>query len=148
LATGDVIMAKDFIIREMSIEDYEEVYKIWVRIPGVGITDADSKERISLYLDRNPNLSFVCQVEGKIVGTILCGHDGKRGYIQHTCVLPEWRGKNIGRYLVEEVVEELKGLEIDKCHLFVFADNEIGQGFWKSLGWKKRSDILIFSKNI
>jgi ribosomal protein S18 acetylase RimI-like enzyme len=141
-------MAKDFIIREMSIEDYEEVYEIWASIPGVGLTAADSKERISLYLDRNPNLSFVCQVEDKIVGTILCGHDGKRGYIQHTCVLAEYRGKNIGRYLVEEVVEELKRLEIDKCHLFVFADNEIGQGFWEGLGWKMRSDILIFSKNI
>jgi ribosomal protein S18 acetylase RimI-like enzyme len=139
---------KDFIVREMNMKDYDEIYEIWMSTPGVRVNDADSRERISLYLERNPNLSFVCEVEEKIVGTILSGHDGRRGYIQHTCVLPEYRGQSIGKYLVEKVIEELGKQGIDKCHLFVVAGNELGEAFWSRLGWEKRSDIYIYSKDM
>jgi ribosomal protein S18 acetylase RimI-like enzyme len=142
------MVRKNFNIRAMTIEDYEEVYEIWSSTPGVGISAADSKEDIAIYLERNSNLSFVCEAEEHIVGTILCGHDGRRGYIQHTCVLPEYRGQNIGKILVEKVIEELQKQGIDKCHLFVLADNESGGAFWSSLGWEKRSDIIIYSKNL
>lgn len=134
-------------IQSMTIENYSEIYEMWSSIPGIGLSDSDSKESILRYLERNPNLSFVYYHDYKIVGAILCGHDGRRGYIHHTCVLPEYRGQNIGRILVEKALEELKHQGIDKCHLFVFCDNILGNNFWNRLGWKKRSDLLIYSKS-
>lgn len=135
-------------IKPLTIKDYAEVYKMWSSIQGIGLSSADSKEAISRYLERNPNLSFICCKDNKIVGAVLCGHDGRRGYIHHTCVLPEYRGQGIGRMLVGKSLEELRNQGIDKCHLFVFCDNEAGNSFWDGLGWKKRSDLYIYSKNI
>ena len=141
-------MNENICIQPMTIKSYAEVYEMWNSIPGIGLSDADSEESIARYLERNPNLSFICYVGNKIVGAILCGHDGRRGYIHHTCVLPEYRGQNIGKLLVQKALEELNKQGINKCHLFVFYDNEIGKAFWNRLGWKKRSDILIYSKGI
>lgn len=129
----------------MTIEAYDEIYSIWCSIPGIGLSNADSRKSIEKYLKRNPNMSFSCYDGNKIVGTILCGHDGRRGYIHHTCVLPEYRGENIGKKLVEKALQVLKNEGIDKCHLFVFCDNDMGKNFWNRLGWKKRSDLLVYS---
>ncbi|WP_250860982.1 GNAT family N-acetyltransferase [Oceanirhabdus seepicola] len=141
-------MNKELHLETMTIKSYAEIYDIWNDIPGIGISDADSEESITRYLERNPNSSFVYYDDNKIVGTILCGHDGRRGYIHHTCVLPEYRSQNIGKILVEKALEALKDEGINKCHLFVFYDNELGNAFWNKIGWKKRSDLLIYSKNI
>ncbi|MDT8716865.1 GNAT family N-acetyltransferase [Clostridium sp. 19966] len=137
-----------FKIQSMDIEKYEEVYAMWSSIPGIRLSSADSKSAISSYLKRNPNLSFICADDDKIVGTILCGHDGRRGFIHHTCVLPEYQGQGIGKALVEKALEALKKEEIEKCHLFVVADNEAGNKFWSKMGWDKREDIFNFSKEI
>ena len=141
-------MNENICILPMTIKNYAEVYEIWDSIPGIGLSDADSEEAIARYLDRNPNLSFICYVKNKIVGIILCGHDGRRGYIHHACVLPEYRGQNIGNALVQKALGELQKQGINKCHLFVFYDNKVGNAFWNKLGWKKRSDILIYSKSM
>ena len=141
-------MNENICMQPMTIKNYAEVYEIWDSIPGIGLSDADSEEAIARYLERNPNLSFICYVENKIAGTILCGHDGRRGYIQHACVLPEYRGQNIGKILVQKALEELKKQGINKCHIFVFYDNEVGNAFWNGIGFQKRSDILIYSKSM
>ena len=140
------MLNKIFHAQPMRIENYAEIYEMWSNIPGIGLSAADSEESIGRYLARNPKLSFIFYQNHKIVGTILCGHDGRRGYIHHTCVLPEYQGQNIGRLLVENALAELKKQGIDKCHLFVFCDNEAGKSFWHRLGWEKRSDLLIYSK--
>ncbi|MBL4931678.1 GNAT family N-acetyltransferase [Clostridium paridis] len=136
------------LIKELDIKDYEAIYRIWNRIPGIGLSDADSKQSISSYLARNPNLSYVYLIDGRIVGTILCGHDGRRGYIHHACVLPKYQGKGIGKILVNKALDELKKQGINKCHLFALGDNELGKEFWSKVGWTKRNDIVTFSKNI
>lgn len=141
-------MDKGLNIKIMTSEHYAEIYDMWNSIPGIGLSNADSEEAIARYLERNPNSSFVCYCENKIVGTILCGHDGRRGYIHHTCVIPEYRKQNIGKILVEKALEALKNEGIDKCHLFVFCDNTLGNNFWNKIGWKKRDDLLIYSKII
>lgn len=142
-------MKKESIcIREMAIYDYPEVYEMWNSTLGVGLSDADSKEAIERYLERNPGLSYICRKNDKIIGSVLCGHDGRRGYIYHTCVLPEYRGQGIGGELVGKALEGLKNQGIDKCHIFVFSDNDAGREFWSKLDWKKRSDLLIYSKAI
>ncbi len=135
-------------IRPMTIEDYPKVYELWSNTPGVGLSDADEREAIAFYLERNPGLSFVWEWNNEILGTILCGHDGRRGYIHHLTVKEAYRGQKIGSHLTATALEELLRLDIKKCHLFVFENNELGKIFWNNIGWKKREDIAIYSKNI
>lgn len=136
------------MIRKLTIEDYGEIYQLWQSTPGVGISDSDSRENIQVFLKRNPNLSFVFESDQKIVGTILSGHDGRRGFIYHLAVDKDFRNHKIGFKLVEKCLWELKSVNILKCHLFVYDNNEIGKEFWNKLYWTKRDDILIFSKQI
>lgn len=135
-------------IREMHMDDYPDMIVLWSRTPGIGLSDADSESEIRNFLLRNPGLSYCWKEEGSLIGTILCGHDGRRGYLYHTAVSEEHRGKGIGRALVEKSLQQLREQGVHKCHLFVFADNESGNAFWESAGWIKRKDILVYSLNI
>lgn len=134
-------------MRRIHPDDHAEILNLWRRTPGMGISDADSEENIRGFLERNPDLSWCRTLHGCIIGTVLCGHDRRRGYIYHVAVDPEFRGRGIGRQLVETSLQELHAQGIDKCHLFCFADNETGNGFWNANGWSQRRDILIWSKN-
>ncbi|MFH5183275.1 GNAT family N-acetyltransferase [Paenibacillus sp. TAB 01] len=138
----------DIEIREMSIQDYEQAVELWKRIDGLALSEADSKERIEAYLLRNEGLSFVAAANERIVGTILCGHDGRRGFIYHVAVSPDYRGRKLGNRLVEKSLEQLKAQGIDKCHLFVLEDNALGGKFWSAVGWQKRSGFYVYSKNV
>lgn len=141
-------LAKGNGIREINIDDYSEIYALWSGTPGMGLSDADSRGSIAKFLIRNQSMSFCVEEDGKMIGTILCGHDGRRGYIYHVTVDVEYRGRGIGRALVEKSLESLKTEGIDKCHLFVFADNKIGNDFWASSAWTKRDDIFVYSKSV
>ena len=135
-------------IREIHIDDYAEIYTLWKNTPGMGLSDADSEQNIKKFLLRNKGMSFCYSNEDKIIGTILCGQDGRRGYIYHVTVLEEFRGRGIGMELVKKSLDKLQQEGINKCHLFVFGDNEVGNSFWKSTGWTERKDIFVYSKNI
>jgi len=137
----------NILINEMQIEDYGEIFELWSNTPGMGLSDADTYENIHRFLLRNKGLSFVCRHEDRIIGTILCGHDGRRGYIYHVTVAEKYRGRGIGRMLVDKSLQKLKEEGINKCHLFVFSDNEIGNAFWSLKGWTKRQDIYVYSKS-
>jgi len=132
----------------MAIEDYDEIYSLWENIPGIGLSRgaADSRENIKIYLSRNPEQSFVCKSGGKIVGTILCGNDGRRAYIHHTVVAPEHRRKGIAAELVRLAMDAQRKRGITKCHLFIFNDNETGKAFWRKVEFETRLDIGIMSK--
>jgi putative acetyltransferase len=135
-------------ISPFGIGSYDEVFALWKQCEGIGLSSADSRENIRSYLDRNPEMSFVALREGKIVGVILAGHDGRRGYIHHLAVHPDFRMKGLARQLVSRSLTVLSASGIQKCHLFIFNDNHDGLEFWKSIGWIHRSDISIVSKNI
>lgn len=134
-------------IREIQINDYDEIHALWSSTPGMGLSNADSVQNIGAFLVRNEGLSFCYEKSGRIIGTILCGHDGRRGYIYHVTVAEEFRGRGLGQTLVEKSLLKLREEGIDKCHLFVFADNEIGNAFWRSTGWIKRNEIIVYSRN-
>lgn len=135
-------------IRVAHPDDFTEMLELWKKTPGVGITREDSEENMIKFLVRNKGMSFVCKSDNRIVGTSLCGHDGRRGYIYHTAVSPEHRGKGIGRLLVEKNLEELRKAGIGKCRLFVLSGNELGHAFWKKTGWAIREDIATYSKEL
>lgn len=131
--------------RTMTINDYEAAIALWSESEGVRLRDADSREGIEKYLLRNPGLSFVAEVEGELVGTIMAGHDGKRGYVQHLSVANSHRRLGIATRLVSLCMEALKREGIQKSHLMILPENEAAQTFWASQGWVYRSDILLYS---
>jgi ribosomal protein S18 acetylase RimI-like enzyme len=131
--------------RAMTLNDYDAAVELWKSAEGVRLRDADSREGIGAYLSRNPGLSFIAEAEGKIVGTIMAGHDGKRGYIQHLSVEASRRRRGIGRKLASLCLEALKQEGILKSHLMILVENETGRQFWSSLGWKGRPDIELYS---
>jgi ribosomal protein S18 acetylase RimI-like enzyme len=132
-------------IREMKIADYESVIALMKNTPGVTFRDADSREATARYLDRNPGLSFVAEQNGTVVGCVMCGHDGRRGYLQHLIVSPEQRGKGIAQKMVSLCIERLESLGIVKAHIDVLITNETAIQYWIKRGWKKREDIYRFS---
>jgi N-acetylglutamate synthase len=136
------------LIRLMTIQDYDQMLNLWGQTTGIGLSDADSRENIEKYLKRNEGLSFVCTTENQIIGTILCGHDGRRGYIYHLAVKHDSRTQGVGNKLVLTSLEQLRQRGIPKCHLFLFDDNEIAIGFYEKTGWNRRHNLLIYSKDI
>ena len=133
------------IYRNMQISDYTSVIALWRDCDGVSLRDADSPEGIEKYLQRNPALSFVALDGIDIVGTIMAGHDGKRGYIQHLAVANAARGQGIAGSLVELCLEALKLQGIEKSHVHVLGDNEPGRKFWSGRGWFHRAEIVMYS---
>lgn len=129
-------------IRKMTIGDYENVYDLWISTPGMGLNDLDdSREGIEKYLRRNPNTCFVAESEGKIVGVILSGNDGRRGFIHHTAVRVEYRKQGIGKRLVDAALDALEKEGIHKVALVVFKRNELGDTFWEKQGFTVREDL-------
>ncbi len=133
---------------KFTIEAYAQVFSLWQRCEGIGLSQADSQGNIQHYLERNPGLSRIARNGNAVVGTILCGHDGRRGYVHHLAVSPEFRRQGIGRRLVEDSLGALKAVGIEKCHLFIFSDNIDGRRFWQHIGWTFRTDIAVISKII
>ena len=132
-------------IRTMTIEDYDGVYALWMSITGFAIRSVDdSREGVSVFLKRNPTTSVVAEENGKIVGAILCGHDGRRGCMYHVCVAEEYRMHGIGRQMVVMAMEALKKERINKVSLIAFTKNDIGNAFWKKIGWTKREDLNYY----
>ena len=132
----------------MTIRDYDEIIGLWRRTPGMGLSQADSRESIQRFLKRNPKMSFVCKQGGQIVATILCGHDARRGYLYHLAVDEKFRKQGIGRHLTQLSLKELHRLGIAKCHLFVYRDNKPAELFYRREGWQERTTLNIFSKDI
>lgn len=133
-------------IRDMTARDYDDVLALWKACPGVGLSDSDTRDGVARFLDENPGLSFVARDEGRLVGAVLCGHDGRRGYITHLAVATEARRRGLGRELVERCLAALRRCRIEKCHLFVFADNADAQSFWKTTGWTARTELRVLSR--
>lgn len=134
------------MIRLLTEYDYDEVYQLWKRTPGLGIYNVDdSKESIKRFIKRNPTTNFVAVENGQIVGTVLAGHDGRRGYLYHACVEEGHRQKSIGRMLIEQVIKAMKAENITKIALVCFLTNDLGNKFWSSLGWTKREDLNYYN---
>ena len=138
-----------YSIREMTIADYDNIINIWKNTEGIGLSNADSKENIEAFLNKNKNLNLVCEnLNNEIIGTIMCGSDGRRAHIYHLLVVEKYRKQGIGQKLVSEIFMKLKNIGIEKSHIFVLKNNQIGNNFWQKNNWIKRDDINLYSKNI
>lgn len=132
-------------LRPMTLADHSALLSLMEQTPGVVVRDADNLDATARYLLRNPGLSMVAEQGGHIVGCLMAGHDGRRGYLQHLLVLPAHRGQGLARQLVERVLAALAREGIDKSHLDVLVDNHGAIAFWQHLGWQQRDDLLRYS---
>jgi len=130
-------------VRLFRIGDYDAVLALWRRTEGVGLNESDTRPAIAGYLRRNPKLSFVAEKRGRIIGAVLCGHDGRRGCLHHLAVAKRHRSCGIGRQLVEACLAKLRQAGIQKCNLFIFASNTEGMKFWKHTGWRLRTELRV-----
>jgi N-acetylglutamate synthase len=132
-------------IRTMTIEDFEQVHALWMTIKGFGIRSIDdSKEGVERFLKRNPTTSVVAEIDNKIVGSILCGHDGRRGCFYHVCVDEKYRRHGIGKAMVVYAMQALKREKINKVSLIAFTVNDIGNAFWNTIEWTERKDLNYY----
>ena len=136
-------------IREMKIDDYDDVYDLWINATGMGLNNIDdSIQGIEKYLNRNPKSCFVAMEDNKIIGVIMSGHDGRRGFIYHTAVHINYRKQGVGRQLVESAMRALYMEGINKVALVVFSHNKTGNAFWEKMGFSSRDDLTYRNKNI
>ena len=132
-------------IRAMTIDDYEEVYALWMSIRGFAMRSLDdSRDGVARFLKRNPDASVVAVADGKVVGSILCGYDGRRGCLYHVCVREDYRRQGIGKAMVVYCMKALEKEAISKVSLIAFTQNDIGNAFWKEIGWTKREDLNYY----
>ena len=132
-------------IRIMTIDDYKEVFDLWMSIRGFSMKSLDdSHDGVEMFLRRNPTTSVVAIEDNHIVGSILCGHDGRRGCLYHVCVHPDYRRRGIGKLMVVHAMQALKEENISKVSLIAFTANDIGNAFWNTIGWTKREDLNYY----
>lgn len=136
------VMTIGIELRLMTAADYDAVIDLWRRSEGVGLSTSDTRERIEAYLARNPGLSQVAVAEDYIIGAVLCGHDGRRGLLYHLTVDREWRGRGLGRRIVDRAFSLLGEQGIEKAYIMVFRQNKEGRGFWETVGWESRKDLI------
>lgn len=129
-----------YAIRGMTLADHGAVHRIWRNSEGICVVKDDSRRGIRQYLARNPGLCFVATVDSRIVGTVLCGHDGRRAILRHLAVTAPFRNRGIGRALAEKCLQALSRQGIGKCNIFVMDDNPSGMRFWKRLGYRLLAD--------
>jgi len=134
--------------REFVIADYDDAIALWSGVEGVEICEGDSREEMADYLQRNPGLSRVAEVDGKIVGVTLCGHDGRRGWIYHLAVAQTNRRQNVGKLLVDACVEGLRAAGLKRAIILVAADNPGGQQFWLRNGWEKIDGAIAMTREL
>ena len=136
-------------VREITIHDYEQAIQLWRGCQGICLhSDVDSEYGIGIYLARNPGLSFVAVQGGKIIGVVLCGHDGRRGYLHHLAVAQEHRRGGVGTALANRALSSLREKGIRKCNTFVFDENRAALEFWQRIGWVQRDGLKVISKSI
>lgn len=133
------------MIEKAQATDTCAMLDLWSSIPGIGVGKGDEEASLRAFMERNPSTCLVLRENGRLIGTVLGGFDGRRGYIYHLTVHPDYRGRGYGKALLGRVAQELKNLGAPKIHLFAFSDNQAAAGFYPSQGWELRGDIQVFS---
>jgi N-acetylglutamate synthase len=136
------------VLRHFTMDDYDAAIALWRSVEGIGLSEADTRENIAGYLSKNPGMSWVAEEGGTIVGAVLCGTDGRRGFLHHLAVSRSHRRSGLGRRLVDRCLTSLAAAGMRKCHIFVIADNVEGQRFWERIGWEERTTLKVMSHDV
>jgi N-acetylglutamate synthase len=136
------------MLRPFSMNDYDAAIALWRETEGIGLSEADSRENIAYFLAHNPGMSCVAEEGGRIVGAVLCGTDGRRGFLHHLAVSRSRRRSGLGRALVDRCLASLAEAGMRKCHIFVLSDNVEGRRFWTRIGWEERTTLTVMSHDV
>lgn len=140
-------MSDKIVTRDFSIDDYEAATELWRRVEGIEIAEGDDRESIIQFLKRNPGLSRAAIDGSNIVGVSLCGNDGRRGHIYHLAVDPKYQGRGLGKRLVNECLERLRKMGIQRAIILVANDNSRGREFWLRSGWEELPGAMAMGKD-
>ena len=135
-------------IEKMKLSDFAAVSRLWRKSEGIGLNESDTRANIAIFLKRNPAMSFVARKGRSIIGAVLCGHDGRRGYLHHLAVAKNHRGNGIGKKLVEANLSALGRAGITRCNIYLFDSNTAGAAFWKHNGWNKLDGLQVLQKAV
>ena len=135
-------------IEKMTLRHYEAAAKLWEQCEGIRLGKSDEREAIARYLRRNNGLSLVAMADGRLVGTVLCGHDGQRGILHHLAVATDCRRRGIGQTLVKAALGKLKQARVERCRILVLSQNRVGRKFWKALGWEEYDDVVCAGRKV
>lgn len=141
-------MMRQYALESMKIDHYDGIFALWSSTPGISLSAADTRENIEAYLHRNPEQSFVCKHDGWLVGSILCGNDGRRAFVYHLAVDEAHRGQGIAAQLLDRAIEAQMALHIDKCALFVLRENLNAISFWEHAGFAMVQEAATMAKVI
>jgi len=133
-------------IRPCREADLGAVFALWRQLPGIVLRTDDSPAAIERFLIQGRGSAWVADVAGQVVGAVLMGQDGRRGYLYHLAVAELWQRMGIGWALVEAVLEELAAIGISRSHVMVLADNTEARAFWEKLGWRERRDLMVYTR--
>lgn len=133
------------MIRPMQSNDHGELVRLWSSFPGNAVTGADSREEFEAFLTRNGSFCFTACGNDEVVGSVMAGSDGRRGYIYHLAVRMDHQRKGIGSALMRKVEDALFMAGLEKIHLFIFSDNP-AVSFYERSGWHVRNDITVMSR--
>lgn len=136
------------LLRPFGLPDHPAALTLWQRTEGMGLDSWDEAGPIGQFLERNPGLSMVAEADGRMVGAVLCGHDGRRGFLYHLAVDREFRGQGVGRQLVESCLDRLRALGLTRCHIVAYQSNAEGRRFWQHLGFRERPELQLCSRDL
>src|SRR5947209_4936601 len=134
--------------REFRIGDYDAAIKLWKRLDGLDIAEGDDRETVRRFLERNPGLSRIAEESEVIVGAVLCGHDGRRGYVYHLAVDPKYRGRGIAQRLIDECLAGLRRAGLERVNILVGKDNSPGLEFYRRTGWEDLDEAAAMGRDV
>ena len=134
--------------REFRIDDYDKAIELWKRVEGLDVAEGDDPETIRRFLERNQGLSRIATEGAAIVGAVLCGHDGRRGYIYHLAVDPTRQGRGLGKRLIDECLAGLKRVGLERTNILVAKDNPRGLEFWRRCGWENLEGAAPMGRDV
>ncbi len=146
-AAAEVSPPAHITIREMTLDDYDEVAGLWQNTPGVYFGEADSRENLQKYWARNPGLSLVARDGKQLVGAVIGGHDGRRGTLHHLAIAASHQRRGIGKALIDCCLQKFREQGINRFSVMVYSDNEDGKNFWKSLDWEEGTRVAVMWKS-
>ena len=136
---------KDVKLREFDLSDWNAAWNLWEKELGKSNDESWQKDKVEAFLRHNPGLSFAAEIDGKLSGTVMCGFDGRRGYIYHLAVTESEKRKGIGSALIKLAMAKLKDAGADKVHLMIFVENACALAFYNKMGFQNREDITLMS---
>lgn len=131
-------------IENFTMESYELVVDLWIK-SGISVGSTDTREELERMLQRNPNLFLIGKINNSVIGVVMGGFDGRRGYVHHLTIDPDYQRRGYGKIIMADLIEKFRKIGVHKIHLFIEKYNKDVVEFYRNLGWEIRDDLIMMS---